>query len=84
MIPAELVAELRKRPFPGLRIHLCDGTVYEVRHPELVMVGVGAAVIGTPDKNQPVLVYSTYDVINLDQITRVEPLTPASPTATSN
>ena len=81
MFPAELVAELRKRPFPGLRIHLSDGTAYEVKHPELVMVGLGAAVIGTPDKSQPVPVYSTYDVVNLDQITRVEPLTPA---ATSN
>jgi hypothetical protein len=77
MRPEELAREVAKRPFYGLRMHLSDGTVYEVRHPELVMVMLGVAQVYKPAPGQHVApVYSTYDVINLDQITRVETLMP--------
>ena len=37
-----------KRPFEPFRIEVSDGTVYEIRHPELVMVGLGSLIIGIP------------------------------------
>lgn len=38
MRPEELTELLRVRPFVPLRIHLTDGQVYDVYHPDLVLV----------------------------------------------
>jgi hypothetical protein len=37
MPPSDLLAMIRKRPFVPFRMHLSDGTVYEIHRPEMVM-----------------------------------------------
>lgn len=39
MLPQVLLHFLRRRPFRPFRLYLLEQTVYEVRHPEQVMVG---------------------------------------------
>jgi hypothetical protein len=73
MPPAELLQLLRRRPFVPFRIHLDEGTTYEVRHPELVMVSVGAAIVGFPDPSHPGM-YASHEIVALRHIARLEPL----------
>ncbi len=83
MRPDELLEELRKRPFEPFRIHLTDGTVYQIPHPELVMVGRGKVLIGTPAQGESG-VFDRYDVVSLLHIVRLEPIQPpATPMAGS-
>jgi hypothetical protein len=77
MPPAELLRMLRQRPFVSFRIHLDDGTVYEVRHPELVLVGTATAHVYFPDPAQPGLVAS-WEVVALRHVTRLEPMQAAA------
>ena len=79
MPPADLLAALRKRPFEPFRIHLTDGKTYDVHHPELVMVGIGSAVIGLPADPAQTL-YGVTETVNLRHIVRIAPLagTPTS------
>ncbi len=68
---------LRTRPFQPFRMHLTDGTSYDIRHPDMalttrrtVIVGVG----GQPDQGLPERAVT----VALIHIVRVEPLeTPA-------
>ena len=46
MRPDELIALIRTRPFVPLRIHLSDGKVYEIRHPDQIIVLRGRVDIG--------------------------------------
>ena len=38
MQSTEIDAQLRQRPFSPFRIHLSDGSRYDVRHPEMLLV----------------------------------------------
>ena len=73
MPPLDLLQALDKRPFVPFRIHVSDGTAYDVRHPELVMVGLGSLVIGVPATGQPRL-YERYETIALTHIVKMLPL----------
>ena len=50
-----------------------DGTSYEIRHPELVMVAVGSAVIGYPTRGSP-MTMARYDIVSMLHIVRLEPM----------
>jgi hypothetical protein len=71
--------KLRQRPFRAFRLHLTDGTAYDVRHPELMLLGRRMLVVGlTADPNQTFF-DRTMDM-DLFQIVRIEPIeTPVSP-----
>jgi hypothetical protein len=66
MPPQDLLQALRKRPFEPFSIHGSDGTLYEVRHPELVLVGLASAVVGVQAAGQPQPVYERYETVALD------------------
>jgi hypothetical protein len=68
MPPEDLQKKLRKQPFQPFRMHLSDGAVYDVTHPELVLLGVA----GSPDDT---LYERTVDV-DLLHIVRMEHLEP--------
>ena len=60
MRPEDLYQFTRRRPFAPYRIHTTDGQVYEIRHPDQVIVlrsrviiGVGAED-GVPDHSEHV------------------------------
>jgi hypothetical protein len=42
----DLRIRIKQRPFIPFRIVLTEGTSYEIRHPELIMLGKRGAVIG--------------------------------------
>jgi len=46
MRPDELISLVRARPFVPLRIHLTDGTVYDISHPDQIIVLRGRVDIG--------------------------------------
>ncbi len=73
---------LNKRPFQPLRLTLTDGTAYEVRHPDLLMVGRSHVVVGVPAADEPDAVFDRAIYIDLLHIMQVEPLkSPAAPTS---
>ena len=73
MSPSELLPLIRRRPFIPFRIHLSDGVVYEIHHPEMVMIGVASATIGFPEREE-VPIYTRTEIIALRHIVRLEPL----------
>ena len=46
MRPEELRDHLRKRPFRPFRLILTDGRTFEVRHPELAVIGRTTVAVG--------------------------------------
>jgi hypothetical protein len=75
MPPTDLLRMIRARPFTPLRIHLDDGTVYRINHPELVMVGIATAIVAFPDEQRPEL-YSSWEIVDLRHIVRLERIEP--------
>jgi hypothetical protein len=73
MAPNDLRSALSQRPFRGLRIVTTDGTVYEVKHQDLVMVGLSSIVVGYPARGQEG-VYERFDIVSLRHIIRLEPM----------
>ena len=74
MRPEDFQEGLRKKPFQPFRIHLSDGTRYDLRHPELVMVGRSIALVGEPAADTEVPIFDRYETISLIHITRLEPI----------
>jgi hypothetical protein len=44
---------LRERPFVPLRVVTSSGQAYDIRHPDLVLVGRRALIIGTASNDNP-------------------------------
>ena len=53
---------------------MSDGTVYEIRHPELLIVAVASAVVGLPSAGLPLPQVGRYEVVDLNHVVRLEPL----------
>ena len=49
----QLRDHLRKRPFLPLRLVLTDGRTFEIRHPELAVVGQSTVAVGLRDAAIP-------------------------------
>ena len=73
MAPADFHHLLRAKPFEPFRVVTTDGTTYEVRHPDLVMVGFPSVIIGYPHETEP-HAYSRYDVVSMWDVVRLEPM----------
>ena len=78
MRPTDLMNVLRARPFRPFRLVMSDGTVYEVRHPEIVIVARSTAVIGDPAPDSPEMA-ERYDIIGLAHIVRIDFLEQPTP-----
>ena len=75
----DLLDRLRQRPFQPFRMVLTEGTAYEVRHPELFMLGKRSVVVGlATDPAQTV--YERTALVDLFHIVRLEPLDLTVPT----
>jgi hypothetical protein len=80
--PADLLARLRTRPFEPFRMVTTDGTSYDVRHPDLVLVTLGSAIVGYPVSDPDPSVQGAagrYDIVSLRHIIRLEQLPLAAP-----
>ena len=73
MTASDFHTVLRIRPFVPFRVVTSEGTTYEIRHPELVMVAASSAVIGYPTPGEPMTV-SRYDIVSMLHIVRLEPM----------
>jgi hypothetical protein len=72
--PDDLLRRLRKRPFEPFRVYLSDGRTFDIRYPELNLVGATFFHIGIPEKGveDPYMDYAVN--VPLDRISRIEPL----------
>jgi hypothetical protein len=73
MRPEDICEFLQKMPFQPFRVTLTDGRSYEVRHPELAMVGRSTVAIGLPAAGDPQPVFDRLVTVSLLHIMQVEP-----------
>jgi hypothetical protein len=71
--PEDVRDFLQHKPFQPFRLTLTDGRVYEVRHPELAMVGRSTVAIGLPAANDPQPVFDRLVTVSLLHIMHIEP-----------
>jgi hypothetical protein len=74
MPPEDIKEALQREPFVPFRICLTDGTRYEIRHQDLVMVGKRSLVIGLAEPSQADAFYDRYVTVALIHVTRLEPI----------
>ncbi|HEV3255881.1 MAG TPA: hypothetical protein VG013_03285 [Gemmataceae bacterium] len=70
---------VRKQPFTPFRLFVSDGSAYEVRHPEQVLLGKRSVVIGLA-LDPTAAAYDRFAHVDLLHITRLEPFHVAAPT----
>lgn len=72
MRTTEIENQLRQRPFVPFRLRMTDGTAFEVRHPEMVLVSrtIIALAIHRPRAREPEGIV----LCDPDHIIRIEPL----------
>ena len=74
MRPEDVLQLLRRRPFEPFRIHVSDGSTFEVRHPELAIVERSKVIIGVPGRDGPEGPVERSVFCALIHITRLEPV----------
>lgn len=72
MSAADFYALTRRQPFVPFRIVTSDGTVYEIRHPDMVLVTLSSIVVAYPAQQDP-HAYGRYDIVSLRHVVRLEP-----------
>ncbi len=76
MRPEDVRELLRRRPFQPFRMTLTDGRTYEVRHPELSVVGRSTVFVGFPAHDESEPIYDRYAIVSLLHIMQLEPSGP--------
>ena len=69
----DLNSVVRAIPFVPFRVVTSDGSTYDVRHPELVLVAVSSVVIGVPTPTDTETA-SRYHIVSMFHIVRLEPM----------
>jgi hypothetical protein len=80
MGPIQLLRLLSRAPFRPFRIFLSSGIVHEVRHPELVIVGLTTVTLELPGATQPIPLANRELILafgHIEQLETVEPINPA-------
>jgi hypothetical protein len=77
----DILQRARQRPFVPFRVVLSEGTKYDVRHPDFIMVGRDSVVIGLPGEQEQEF-YEATVLIDLFHIVQLEPLQAASASGT--
>jgi hypothetical protein len=80
MRPDDILQLLRHTPFQPIRMWLSDGSEFEIRHPELALVGRSAVVVGVPGPEGPNGPVDRMVTCALVHITRMEPVNGAPKT----
>jgi hypothetical protein len=75
---------LRERPFRPFRIHLTNGTVHVVRHPEQAMVGPGYLILGIPAHEASGPEVSDTAFVSLLHVVEVTPLPVSTPSSSNS
>lgn len=74
MLREQLRALLKQRPFQPFRVHLDDGRTFDIRYPDINLLGRHYVDIGIPVPNDPDPVYDSVVMVPYNTITRLEPL----------
>lgn len=75
MPPDKLLEALARAPFEPFRIHMTDGKVYDIRHPEMVLLDRRSAHVGvTREVNGKWQIYDRFAMIALIHVVRLEPI----------
>ena len=82
MRPDDILAYVRREPFQPFRLTLTDGRTYDVRHPELVMVGRSSLTIGLARRERAEPVYDRIVNVSLLHIMQIELMEAAAPPQT--
>ena len=72
MRPDDFRELLKRRPLQVIRLHLSTGITFEIRHPELALVGRSFVEILSPDPDVPLADDGRSIIINLLHIVQVE------------
>jgi hypothetical protein len=75
MTREELVDLWRKRPFEPFRIFTLAGERVDVCHPNLMLVAGDLITVGEPHPTQPPPSAGELTLLEVGEITRIEPLT---------
>ncbi len=79
MRPNDLLRVLRRQPFESFRICLVDGTVYEVRHPDQVVVNRSTIDVAGTIADLPRPLAERNVIVALLHISRLEPIESVTP-----
>jgi hypothetical protein len=76
MRPDDLLRFIRKQPFEPFRMMLTDGRTYEIKHPDLAMVGRSSVVVGVPtiQRDPDQLIADRMVTVSLLHIMELEPI----------
>jgi hypothetical protein len=72
MRPEDVRERLRKRPFQPIRLFLSDGAHYDVRNPDVLIVGRTEVILGSPGGNGDLP--ERFASIDPLHIVRIEPI----------
>ena len=78
MPPEEILKLTRRVPFEPFRIRLSNGSVYEIRHPEAVLVERRVIVIGLSGQPNAQAPFERSDIVPLLHVAQLERLPVAS------
>lgn len=76
MRPEDIREFLHRRPFQPFQLTLTDGQTYEVRQPELAMVGRSTVIVGLPAPGEAEPVFDRAVTVSLLHIMQVQPVEP--------
>lgn len=78
MSPVDLVTIRNRQPFEPFRLVMADGRQYDVRHPELLIVGQSTSMLGMAVKEEgPFVLADHYVYIDNPSVTTLIPLSVA-------
>jgi hypothetical protein len=80
----EILQRLHAEPFQPFRIHLTNGTVHVIRHPEMAMVTAHSIIIGVPEANTGGNLLEDYIAVSLLHVAQIDTMVPATPQQPSN
>jgi hypothetical protein len=79
----EILRLLQDRPFVPFRIHLTNGVVHLIRHPEQVMVRTSLMLIGTPASPAGGPAIVDYTSVSFVRVVQVEVLPATTPSGSN-
>ncbi len=91
MTNTDLRKRVRQKPFVPFRLIVSDGSNFEIRHPEQLMIARDSVVVGiespaSKDNGAPTdgdSFFETTVLVDLFHVTRLEPLSSPSKTASA-
>jgi hypothetical protein len=69
----QIIQRLKQQPFLPFRLRLSNGSVHDIRHPELALVSPYYVILGTPAPDLPSPAISDSITVAMIHIAEIEP-----------